>query len=142
MWLINTSSLRLEHIVSPESRHYAILSHTWDEGQEVTFQDMANLNAQRRKKGFKKIKRTCRIARSRGLKYAWIDTCCINKENNTELAEAINSMFAWYVLSDSFPCATHEPQRLILRVAGTKSPLSALPSSRTYVHGMEISRED
>lgn len=28
--------------------------------------------------------------------YAWIDTCCINKESSAELSEAINSMFAWY----------------------------------------------
>lgn len=102
MWLINTSTLELEYIVSPELHHYAILSHTWDEGQEVTFQDMANLDAQRGKTGFEKIVQTCKIARCRGLKYAWIDTCCINKENNTELAEAINSMFTWYVPLDSF----------------------------------------
>ena len=25
-----------------------------------------------------------------------MDTCCIDKSNNTELAEAINSMFRWY----------------------------------------------
>ncbi len=29
-------------------------------------------------------------------KYAWIDTCCIDKTNNVELSEAINSMFRWY----------------------------------------------
>jgi hypothetical protein len=31
-----------------------------------------------------------------GYKYAWIDTCCIDKSNSSELSEAINSMFAWY----------------------------------------------
>jgi Heterokaryon incompatibility protein (HET) len=30
------------------------------------------------------------------LKHFWIDTCCIDKSNNTELSEAINSMFKWY----------------------------------------------
>ena len=28
-----------------------------------------------------------------GLQYFWIDTCCINKANNAELSNAINSMF-------------------------------------------------
>jgi hypothetical protein len=26
----------------------------------------------------------------------WVDTCCIDKRNNTELGTAINSMFCWY----------------------------------------------
>jgi hypothetical protein len=30
------------------------------------------------------------------LQYFWIDTCCIDKSNNVELSEAINSMFRWY----------------------------------------------
>src|SRR5436189_92786 len=31
-----------------------------------------------------------------GLRYFWIDTCCIDKKNSTELSKAINSMFRWY----------------------------------------------
>jgi hypothetical protein len=31
-----------------------------------------------------------------GLDYVWVDTCCIDKANNTELTKAINSMFRWY----------------------------------------------
>ena len=36
------------------------------------------------------------MAEKDGLRYVWVDTCCIDKSNNTELSEAINSMFAWY----------------------------------------------
>lgn len=28
--------------------------------------------------------------------HAWLDTCCIDKANATELQETINSMFKWY----------------------------------------------
>jgi hypothetical protein len=35
-------------------------------------------------------------ARQDGLEYFWIDTCCINKTNQSELSQAINSMFRWY----------------------------------------------
>ncbi|KAH7370310.1 hypothetical protein BKA65DRAFT_417761, partial [Rhexocercosporidium sp. MPI-PUGE-AT-0058] len=31
-----------------------------------------------------------------GLRYFWVDTCCIDKSNNTELAETINSKFRCY----------------------------------------------
>ncbi|PMD49653.1 uncharacterized protein K444DRAFT_487037, partial [Hyaloscypha bicolor E] len=31
-----------------------------------------------------------------GLQYFWVDTCYINKSRDSELTEAINSMFRWY----------------------------------------------
>ncbi|KAF2968608.1 hypothetical protein GQX73_g5009 [Xylaria multiplex] len=47
--------------------------------------------------GSKKIQGYCNIvARGRNLKWAWIDTCCIDKRSSAELSEAINSMFKWY----------------------------------------------
>ncbi|KAK4209716.1 hypothetical protein QBC37DRAFT_449800 [Rhypophila decipiens] len=36
------------------------------------------------------------LAKTVGLKYVWIDTCCIDKTSSAELSEAINSMFSWY----------------------------------------------
>lgn len=101
MWLINTDTLRLEHVLSPDGHPYAILSHTWED-DEVTFQDMADPDTAlcQSKKGFSKIKHTCLRASLRGLRYAWVDTCCINKESSAELTEAINSMFAWYKKAD------------------------------------------
>lgn len=95
MWLINTSSLLLESVLEPRNVQYAILSHTWEQ-DEVSLQDFGNLDFARRKAGFSKIEKTCQIAKSRGLKYAWVDTCCIDKTSSAELTEAINSMFEWY----------------------------------------------
>jgi uncharacterized protein YerC len=48
------------------------------------------------KRGYQKILQTCREAQRNGLKYAWVDTCCIDKTSSAELSEAINSMFRWY----------------------------------------------
>lgn len=31
-----------------------------------------------------------------GLSYVWVDTCCIDKTNPTELSIATNSMYQWY----------------------------------------------
>ncbi|KAH9926541.1 uncharacterized protein BXZ73DRAFT_102804 [Epithele typhae] len=39
------------------------------------------------------------LAEQHGHKYAWVDTCCINKESSSELSEGINSMFRYYALS-------------------------------------------
>lgn len=47
-------------------------------------------------RGLRKVLKTVQMARSRGLQYAWVDTCCIDKSSSAELSEAINSMFKWY----------------------------------------------
>jgi hypothetical protein len=76
---------------------YAILLHTW-EGEEVTFKDLQNRTGTK-KAGYEKIRFCAEQARRNGLQYFWVDTCYINKSNNAELIEAINSMFRWYRLS-------------------------------------------
>ena len=86
---------------------YAILSHTWgEEAEEVTFEDLAN-GAGKDKPGYKKIRFCGEQARQDDLQYFWIDTCCINKANYTELSQAINSMFRWY--RDAIRCYVYLP---------------------------------
>ncbi|KAI0523802.1 heterokaryon incompatibility protein-domain-containing protein [Xylaria bambusicola] len=99
MWLIHTQTMKLHQLVDVEETPYAILSHTWED-EEVTFQEFHDLEKARQKKGFVKIHETCRIAASRGLHYAWVDTCCIDKSSSAELSESINSMFKWYQASE------------------------------------------
>lgn len=108
MWLINVETRLLEEFNSLEAPPYAILSHTWISGQEVTFQEMRAAAGARGeappdppsrchfKSGWQKIDMTCRQALRDRLAYAWVDTCCIDKSSSAELSEAINSMFRWY----------------------------------------------
>ena len=88
------SSVRLtEQFVNDEKTPpYAILSHTWLEGQEVTFDDLMNGNGTD-KTGYNKIMFCARQAHRDGLDYCWVDSCCINKSSSAELSKAINSMF-------------------------------------------------
>src|SRR5688572_19896547 len=96
MWLLNAVTLVLEHFEDDRlvKGQYAILSHTWGE-QELSF-DTIHLDSARSKRGYRKIAYACRQAVADGLKYAWVDTCCIDKRSSTELSEAINSMYRWY----------------------------------------------
>ena len=81
---------------------YAILSHTWGaDDDEVTFKDLEN-GFGKIKAGYDKILFCGEQARRDGLQYFWVDTCCIDRANHTELSEAINSMFRWY--RDSVKC--------------------------------------
>jgi len=82
-------------IRSEEIPPYAILSHTWGE-QEVVFDDLKDIVDAQRKVGYRKIRFCAQQAKRDGLDYFWVDTCCIDKANNTELSKAINSMFRWY----------------------------------------------
>lgn len=48
------------------------------------------------KAGYKKIKFYAEQAARDGLRYFWVDSCCIKKSSDAELSESINSMFRWY----------------------------------------------
>jgi hypothetical protein len=96
MRLINVHTLKLKDFQG-EKPPYAILSHTWVSTEdEVSFADFQDLAISRKKAGFKKIAFICNEAKSTGIDYAWVDTCCIDKSSSAELSEAVNSMFRWY----------------------------------------------
>jgi hypothetical protein len=99
--LINTDTIRLTSFMGDRIPKYAILSHTWDHNEELSFQDMQAVienckHPAAMKSGYYKIVETCRKARENGIAYAWVDTCCIDKTSSSELSEAINSMYQWY----------------------------------------------
>lgn len=74
---------------------YAILSHTWSEGQEVIYDEVV-AGTGKGKKGYAKILFCIDRAAEDGIEYSWVDTCCINKSSQQEVQTAINSMFRWY----------------------------------------------
>ncbi|KAG9187046.1 hypothetical protein G6011_10154 [Alternaria panax] len=87
--------LRMQEFIGPPPVPFAILSHTWD-SEEVNFQAFNDIATRTAAKGWIKIEQTCREAQRCGFDYVWIDSCCIDKTNNAELSESINSMFQWY----------------------------------------------
>ncbi len=74
---------------------YAILSHRWTEN-EISYQEFLNITKDALNTGFAKVANACAQAKQTGLDWIWIDTCCIDKTNSTELTMSINSMFRWY----------------------------------------------
>ncbi|KAF6822921.1 het domain containing protein [Colletotrichum musicola] len=124
MRLINTETYELEEFFDSERPPYAILSHTWGVDEvnlqewEQWLQGDADTKARiAAKRGFKKIKKACGIARkgipkseskskTKGeskrntkdpeFRFLWVDTNCIDKKSSAEETESINSMFHWY----------------------------------------------
>jgi len=101
MWLLSSnpggSNFSLTNFRDDRIPSYAILSHTWaaDNDQELTFQDLQN-GLGSSKKGYGKIQFCSDQAERDGLRYFWVDSCCIDKSNSSDLQTAINSMFRWY----------------------------------------------
>jgi hypothetical protein len=77
-----------------EIPQYAILSHTWD-AEEVLFQDLQN-GTGKNMRGYRKLRFCADQAQHDGWEFCWVDTCCIDKTNSTELQKSINCMFRWY----------------------------------------------
>ncbi|RYO79759.1 hypothetical protein DL764_009986 [Monosporascus ibericus] len=97
MYLIDTDTFKLKFFSTHTEQKdaYAILSHTWED-EEVTFEQFKDEESAKKRKGWAKIASTVQMARRNGLKYAWVDTCCIDKSSSAELSEAINSMYQYY----------------------------------------------
>jgi hypothetical protein len=96
MRLIRVETMVLEEFFGNRIPSYAILSHTWGQNhEEVHFGEMETTSIDQ-KVGYKKIRYLCQQAAKDGLRWAWCDTCCIDKSSSAELSESINSMFQWY----------------------------------------------
>jgi tetratricopeptide (TPR) repeat protein len=74
---------------------YAILSHRWS-GSEILIEDILNENYKEKEEGYQKLRFCAEQAAQDGLQYFWIGTCCIDRWDNNERSNAINSMFQWY----------------------------------------------
>ncbi|KAK3987289.1 heterokaryon incompatibility protein-domain-containing protein [Cladorrhinum sp. PSN332] len=95
MRLLNTQTLQFRVFFGTRPR-YAILSHTWDEDEVSLREFMEDAPSLKSKKGYQKITQFCHVASKQGFEWVWIDTCCIDKTENAELTESINSMYRWY----------------------------------------------
>ncbi|KAF5345175.1 hypothetical protein D9758_009685 [Tetrapyrgos nigripes] len=113
--LVDTQSHKLvffsDDAVIPE---YAILSHRWTLGTEVSMEEYitlqkahsddldASISIQSKVRnhakmlGYIKIVNACEKARRDGISWIWIDTCCIDKGDHDDVARNVKSMYGYY----------------------------------------------
>ena len=94
MRLLNCTTLEFCEFFDSDIPKYVILSHRWG-SDEASFQDFEK-ELHHSRQGFAKIRKCCDVAKEYKYKWAWVDTCCIDKKSSAELTEAINSMYKWY----------------------------------------------
>ncbi|KAH7910233.1 hypothetical protein BJ138DRAFT_131862 [Hygrophoropsis aurantiaca] len=81
---------------------YAMLSHRWQEGEPL-YNDVEPLplsdesrKPSRIRRGMAKLHNFLATANKMGFRWAWSDTCCIDRKNAVEHQESISSMYKWY----------------------------------------------
>ncbi|KAF5308971.1 hypothetical protein D9758_018489 [Tetrapyrgos nigripes] len=132
MRLLNTKTFKLAEFYA-DIPPYAILSHTWEK-EEVTFQDIQNLETARLKAGYAKVWNACARARRYDFDWIWIDSCCINKESSAELSEAINSMYQYY--EDAAVCYVYLGD--VSAKYHPRNPKSSFKDSRWFKRGWTL----
>ncbi|KAG2745551.1 hypothetical protein P692DRAFT_201076993 [Suillus brevipes Sb2] len=93
------SALQMEPLRTIAAEHFrwVMLSHRW-ESKEPRLHDIQDNGVYTLDPvgTVVKLQTFCKTARDAGYRWAWVDTCCIDQNNNVELQESVNSMFVWY----------------------------------------------
>ncbi|KAI0649791.1 hypothetical protein C8Q79DRAFT_348319 [Trametes meyenii] len=132
MRLLNTRSGAFLWVDQVADVSYAIISHVAVEGSDQSYQDILRIQnsaalaypedrtAQRYPQNntvlsdagvSPTIRRACQLADNAGYEYLWMSACCVDRTDDTELADALNNMWDWHshaslcyaYLADVFP---------------------------------------
>ncbi|KAN0101152.1 hypothetical protein V8E55_001136 [Tylopilus felleus] len=99
--LVSSMTTRIDrHHIKREVRQffqYVMFSHKWEENEPL-FQLVldATVSGLDHSLTHEKLQIFCQKVREAGFKWAWSDTCCINKDDHFVLQEALVAMFKWY----------------------------------------------
>ncbi|KAF8552129.1 hypothetical protein OG21DRAFT_1486431 [Imleria badia] len=77
---------------------WIMFSHTW-EGKEPTLKDVNLVDSVWKLDESplnEKLRQFCTTAREAGHRWAWSDTCCIDKDTSAILSQSLISMYIWY----------------------------------------------
>ena len=81
-----------------KSFQWIMFSHTW-EGKEPTFLDINRVGSIKELDESPlndKLRQFCETVREDGYRWAWSDTCCIDKSTSAILSQSLISMYTWY----------------------------------------------
>ena len=97
-----TRKIDRRHILQSVARYFQwiMFSHTWDlDGKEPTFLEVNRVGSIEELDESPlndKLRRFCETVREDGHRWAWSDTCCIDKSTSAILSQSLISMYTWY----------------------------------------------
>ena len=97
---IATTKIDRAHIRRSVAKYFKwiMFSHTW-EGKEPTLKDVNVVDSIWRLDESplnEKLRQFCTMARENGYRWAWSDTCCIDKDTSAILSQSLIAMYTWY----------------------------------------------
>jgi hypothetical protein len=76
---------------------WVMLSHRWESGELLLHDIQDKVVYELNPVGtVGKVQMFCKVARNAGYRWAWVDTCCIDQNDNFEVQRSVKSMFVWY----------------------------------------------
>ncbi|KAG9316089.1 hypothetical protein JVU11DRAFT_3762 [Chiua virens] len=77
---------------------YSTLSHTWEDNGEPEYRDLEKTTVASLGSSLPnmKLQTFCKKTREHGYRWAWSDTCCINKSERDVQDVSLRSMYRWY----------------------------------------------
>ncbi|KAF8549449.1 hypothetical protein OG21DRAFT_1447848 [Imleria badia] len=95
-----TRKIDRAHIRQSAAKYFKwiMFSHTW-EGKEPTFKDVNLVDSLWKLDESPlndKLRQFCTTASEDGYRWAWSDTCCIDKATSAILSQSLISMYSWY----------------------------------------------
>lgn len=92
----------LIHRAVVKNFQYVTLSHVWG-GREPLLQDVNQATSvwelDSSSSPNAKLREFCKVVRKDGYRWAWSDTCCIDKTNPEVLRKSLRKMYQWYEAS-------------------------------------------
>ena len=131
---------------------YVTLSHVW-EGEEPSFQDVNKAGTVWKLDEShtlnQKLRRFCEVVRADGYRWAWSDTCCIDKTISTVLIQSLKMMYKWYeasattfILLGRSESPLTLAQNIWMTRAWTAQELLAATTIRFYTRDWKLYRDD
>ena len=97
-----TSDNEQIHRVVGQYFQYVTLSHVW-RGKEPLYEDVSAAGSAWKLDSSappnEKLRKFCEVVRGDGYRWAWSDTCCIDKTISTLLNQSLMMMYKWYEAS-------------------------------------------
>ena len=108
---------------------YVMFSHKWEDSEPL-FQKVMDVTVYKLEAshGNIKLQTFCSIVRALGYRWAWSDTCCIEKSDNVVLQESLVAMFAWY----------RGPSLTIIHLLGVSSLSDVLDALRESIWNSRV----
>ena len=107
-----TKEIDNERILAVVSKYfrYVMFSHVWGDGKEEERRNEPSFKAVKNVESVhhlpntpmnNKLRNFCAKAAELGYRWAWSDTCCIDKSEDAILTRSLGSMYRWYEASDA-----------------------------------------